>query len=229
MPGWLSGTATGLGTQKLLEEMGEGHGKGVRGSSQGTSIRSQETELDVKAYGPCGLGTRWGLCFRKNILEGQSEGWRWRPWKQGGHPGGWLQEHWSRAGCWGRGVEIPAPGLDGAGQEHPMPGDQRPTLTVAPFLHKSCAQQSEDLGKVEGHIPENRTQRTPHQAMQTHWVSGPPAKHAPLKLNSELCRMQCGAPGLGLGLTPHPRGHPCGGQKSRDLPDGQPALAQGIH
>ena len=46
---------------------------------------------------PVGWGQGRACCFQ-NILEGQSEGWRWRPWRQGGHLSGWLQKHWRRGG-----------------------------------------------------------------------------------------------------------------------------------
>lgn len=71
MPGWDSGTATGLGSWTLLEDMGERCGEGVKLDQKHFYLCSQETELDAEARGPCRVvQAEWQGLYMKNIPEG---------------------------------------------------------------------------------------------------------------------------------------------------------------
>ena len=80
----------------------EASGRDERGmwkrSQSASNFVPRKLNLILRLRVPVGWGQGRDCCFQKNILEGQSEAWRWRPWRQGGHLRGWLQEHWSRGG-----------------------------------------------------------------------------------------------------------------------------------
>lgn len=77
----------------------EASGRDQRGCGKGVWVRahstSQQPELGAEERVPAGLGAGQGLCFKKNIPEGQSESWRGQSWSRG-----WEQEGETPAPRW---------------------------------------------------------------------------------------------------------------------------------
>lgn len=191
--------------------------------AESLQLCSQEPEGDAEARGPVGFGAGWGLHIRALQKDRVTAG----AGNLGGRESSWTASsgHGGAEGGCGR-VRPHHRQQDRQRTQASPPGDRRPAPTLAGSPKTTALGRAATRARQSGRSPVSRPLTTLGQAgLDSSCRRHCPRDHIPSLRPGRLADQEDRAwsSGLGSGLNSPPQqahGHPTGGQKPSDLPDG---------